>query len=727
MAYIKDRIELFTDSADNTFEVELPEHVAEDLLLCCLTQDVGGTISAPTGWTIIEGQSSSGGSRQVWAYKIATSNNENPPVFTSTATEEWCGISVVVADADTTNPIHQFAKNNWVSTNVVTLPSVTTTVDDCLLLYSIGTDNTTSQPRLIPSQDVFFVGKAAAPSFVQSYVSFGFKKTAGVTPEITANCLNGNEGGNAWTLAIKNKTGGQPPILYKNIATLIRDYGYEAGNWSAPNAFAWCTAIGGVGLSAVNSGPATTSSTLISTEVAPNLIVGAWDTIATSINLQNKPVCYSLNTGSWQTSRVGLLGAIIVFADSAGNWKAYNVLKDYEGLSVGVVYTNIISLDSNNKVIDSYGIIDSTDIKYVGYFWHRTLNGTTTTNIRPLDVMILPPAELTGGSAINPVKPSSLFSALQKFSWSEANVISRQGLEQISPRGSIIVGDGVNRTHADFSSTSLELPAPFGKQKIINVGDNLINFEINASADDTILLSNSILSSSRPAIFTINPTSSLLATYDFSGLIIAGFKVNWRSGLLCNKTSFSNCYEIAGEASEFRGCSFDKSLAASALQIKDGASVVNCFFTKGSDDHAIEIDAAGSFTLAGNTFSGYTYDINVTATTGTVTIYVSGETPTYQTAGATVNIVSGATLTLTNLVSGSDIVILAAGTSTHLADVNENSTTTYAFVYSSNDLVDICVYKIGYVPFAIRNYQLSGENGSIPISQRADRNYINPS
>lgn len=81
------------------------------------------------------------------------------------------------------------------------------------------------------------------------------------------------------------------------------------------------------------------------------------------------------------------------------------------------------------------------------------------------------------------------------------------------------------------------------------------------------------------------------------------------------------------------------------------------------------------------------------------------------------------TLTLTGLQTGSDIVILDAGTSTERINIDANAGTTYPFVYSSTGNVDICVYKQGYIPFAIRNYSLTSADASLPIAQVADRNF----
>jgi len=82
------------------------------------------------------------------------------------------------------------------------------------------------------------------------------------------------------------------------------------------------------------------------------------------------------------------------------------------------------------------------------------------------------------------------------------------------------------------------------------------------------------------------------------------------------------------------------------------------------------------------------------------------------------------TLTLTGLQTGSDIVVLQAGTETELVNVDANAGTTYDYVYETPEDVDIGVFKIGYVPFYIRSYTLSATDGSVPVAQVVDRNYL---
>ena len=81
------------------------------------------------------------------------------------------------------------------------------------------------------------------------------------------------------------------------------------------------------------------------------------------------------------------------------------------------------------------------------------------------------------------------------------------------------------------------------------------------------------------------------------------------------------------------------------------------------------------------------------------------------------------TLSFTGLSADSDVVVLAAGTTTELASVDANPTTSWSYVYETPQSVDIGVFKAGYVPFYIRNYSLGTTDASLPIAQTADRNY----
>ena len=81
------------------------------------------------------------------------------------------------------------------------------------------------------------------------------------------------------------------------------------------------------------------------------------------------------------------------------------------------------------------------------------------------------------------------------------------------------------------------------------------------------------------------------------------------------------------------------------------------------------------------------------------------------------------TITFTGLPTGTDVVVLAAGTDTILDQRDANPTSSYAFVYSGAQTVDVGFIKPGFVPFYIRGLSLTTADSSIPVALTADRNY----
>lgn len=83
-------------------------------------------------------------------------------------------------------------------------------------------------------------------------------------------------------------------------------------------------------------------------------------------------------------------------------------------------------------------------------------------------------------------------------------------------------------------------------------------------------------------------------------------------------------------------------------------------------------------------------------------------------------------LSITNLSTGSDIVILEAGTSTELLNVDSHAGSTYDWEYDADDVseIDLCIYKAGYIPYIVRNYSPGALGGSIPVAQVIDRAYL---
>ncbi len=81
------------------------------------------------------------------------------------------------------------------------------------------------------------------------------------------------------------------------------------------------------------------------------------------------------------------------------------------------------------------------------------------------------------------------------------------------------------------------------------------------------------------------------------------------------------------------------------------------------------------------------------------------------------------TVTFTGLPTGSDVVVLTAGTSTVLDIKDALASTSYGYTYSGAQTVDVGFINPGYVPFYIRNLSLTTADSTIPVSLTVDRNY----
>ena len=128
-------------------------------------------------------------------------------------------------------------------------------------------------------------------------------------------------------------------------------------------------------------------------------------------------------------------------------------------------------------------------------------------------------------------------------------------------------------------------------------------------------------------------------------------------------------------------------------------------------------------TNTGVTFTISTLNIVKNNGAGIVTIAKSGSTTITDFSDPEINFLNAIKLNISGLVTGSDVVILQAGTETVLDQVDQNITSSWEFKYKNLTNVDIAVFKAGYIPLFIRNYPLQSNDTSLPISQITDRNY----
>jgi len=80
-------------------------------------------------------------------------------------------------------------------------------------------------------------------------------------------------------------------------------------------------------------------------------------------------------------------------------------------------------------------------------------------------------------------------------------------------------------------------------------------------------------------------------------------------------------------------------------------------------------------------------------------------------------------ISFTGLPTGTDMVVLEAGTTNILYQVDAYAGTTLTYTYEGADTIDVGFIKPGYIPYYIRNLSIGLTDTSLPISLTPDRNY----
>jgi len=746
LAYLSGSATGYTDGAATSLSVPLPAHKSGDLLLALVTQDGGtGTITI-SGWTAIGTHAASAGVKSGWFGKIAASSSETDPTASSTISDEMVMTLYVVPDADTSstvaNAIHASARNDTTS-GTQSSPSLTTTIDNCLILYSWSFDGAAS--FCVTSPDKIIITDSDETTSTCTHMAGYFQQhAAGAVPSQNAD-NNINDGGNAWAIAVKNATGGgrgQAMTQCAEVLALLSGAGTDT-NLTTASLSAIAATIGGktvnttgLGTTPGESGHNYSRNGYFETYTSSASVTDDWMgvafTLASSANLSGKLV--SILWGNFSSASLyGAEGFVVVFSDGT-NWAAFRLLTAAQ-LAAGVIYNTILKVDSATP-LDSSGSINWGAVTKVGVAYHRTTaTGTSGKTFNVKRIMAVSAATFVGGSSAAPVTAGVIGAP---FNGCGLNyVIDLQGERQVLTRVPLQIGDGSLATYYRARGSSIEIPGDYlaaGAQRFWNVPPLGLKIVVRASASDTMDFSSGTIRSGSKQTFEIHASSSTSAAYNFDGATFVGLAVTWQSGVTCNGANFAGCYQITANGGTFTGCAISGCLDTVALKTAAPNLISGCSFTQGNAGHAIEITTPGTYSFSGNTFSGYgsagSTDAAIYNNSGgavTLNITGGGSTPTVRNgAGASTTVNSGATLTLTGLQTGSDIVILDAGTTTERVNVDAHGATSYGFSYTATGNVDICVFKAGYVPFFVRGFTLTTSDATLPIAQVADRNYSNP-
>lgn len=153
--------------------------------------------------------------------------------------------------------------------------------------------------------------------------------------------------------------------------------------------------------------------------------------------------------------------------------------------------------------------------------------------------------------------------------------------------------------------------------------------------------------------------SGTSGSFTFNGTLRNFRDVTFQAGDTINAAI--ECMLLVQNSADLENCTITTRSLTSVACLQDPTfgtttDLNNTTFIQGEAGHAIEIATAGNYTLTNLFFSGYgatasdSAALDLTDTVGTYNITVSGgDTPTYKTAGATVNIISGTVTTTINV------------------------------------------------------------------------------
>jgi hypothetical protein len=316
---------------------------------------------------------------------------------------------------------------------------------------------------------------------------------------------------------------------------------------------------------------------------------------------------------------------------------------------------------------------------------------------------------------------------------------SRYGLFQAIDGGFLQQGIfciGSGSTSCDFRDTArnisvndTEYVSPsFNRFEITGSGTNVEWTRINISA----------LGTQAPGDFKVTH-DNVTGSFDRCTFSQMGY-FDLEENLTFDSCVWTNCDLITQNTASFTGCTFieGKNVSASLLS-NDPSKLSSCGFVGDGTKHAIEITTPGTYTFSGNTFTGYgatgTFSASLYNNSGgevTMSITNFGDVATYRNGvGASTSIVANVAVTLTGMKDDTEVRVLAAGTNTELAGI-ENVTDgtvddrSFTFSLQAATVVDIVVHSLAYVSIRIPNYEVPGADTDLPIQQQVDRNYSNP-
>ena len=205
-------------------------------------------------------------------------------------------------------------------------------------------------------------------------------------------------------------------------------------------------------------------------------------------------------------------------------------------------------------------------------------------------------------------------------------------------------------------------------------------------------------------------------------------------------TTFRRCDIVYQSGSTITDCLFTAPTGITAISGSNPSLVTGTRFVSDGSSHAYQIHTAGSYDWTNNIVQGYATangstgnEVLYNTSGGVVVINVSGGSGTvsYRNgAGSTTTINSTVPVTLTGLKENTEVRVLAFGTTTELAGI-ENATAgvsgsrEFTFSLTAATATTIKIHSLLYQHISL-DYTVPTSATNLPVQQIFDRNYLNP-
>jgi hypothetical protein len=432
-------------------------------------------------------------------------------------------------------------------------------------------------------------------------------------------------------------------------------------------------------------------------------------------------------------------GVLVGVADADNDVRWWQIGAQFSQTSKAAGHQNyaIEVADTSSDYYDSGGSINLAAVNDI-YLVGRGYYGALTLQFSKL--ALLNKCLLAGGTADYPFDFSDFVTAINEGTRLPLAEAAGAAVRLWTP----VQFGGGDPCYCEIELRTFQYPQKADGSKYLDfhVSNNKMGFEFygkdRGSGDVDILhFIGCVFTAEQSYYWQFNASHDADADLDFSGTTVVGAAVTLRSTVSLSGVTFTNSSAFTQNAAVLDSCIFNNTKITSA-SLDDMALITNSTFISSGTGYAIEVSgSADTITFTGNQFEGYAATdgstgneaIYVNIASGSVTINIAGggSTPSIRTAGATVTVVNSRVLTLSPIVTGSDVVIYEAGTTTVIESSQDIAGTSYTYDYPAADAgddIDIGIFKAGYVPFFIRGYELSSSDASVPVSQVVDRFYI---